>query len=130
MHLRNDVFLKVREDATSRYIFTLTDTIFLRLSFLEMDISRKQYITYFDVMQNISKISALLLAIFLSPILVGIRGEFLENFDEVKRPVLLVVGGEITTEFEYHGECLTRRQAYIEVWRFQQFAQSIERAGG
>lgn len=105
MHLRNDVFLKVGEveDATSRYIFELTWNLYVSC-FLKSCLNS---ITYFDVTQNISKISALLLAIFLSPILVGIRGEFLENFNEFKRPVLLVVGGEVTTEFEYHGECLT-----------------------
>lgn len=116
----------------SLYLFALAWNLYVS-SFLKQTNIRVNSIardtTYFDIMQNISKISALLLAIFLSPILVGIRGEFLENFNEVKRPILFVIGGEITAKFEYYGHCLAGRQAYVEVRRFQQFAQSIERTG-
>jgi len=73
-----------------------TDKYFLRVN------SMHNITIYLDITQNISKISALLFAIFLSTILVRIRGEFLENFDQVERPILLVITGEITTEFEYH----------------------------
>lgn len=60
-------------------------------------------------MQNISEISTLLLAIFLGSVLIGVRGEFLENVNKIQRPVLLVVAGEVAAELEYHGQRLAGR---------------------